>query len=258
MALANPLLRLVTDFVKLSRLSELSVPVIAGPLKPGWWTLYPFTSYWRGTHERDVVREIEAWLPKAGESAWDVGAHFGFYTVILARRVGIGGQVAAFEPDTSAYRKLERHVQINHLAHVRTFPFAASAAPGIRFLFQSDGRGAATSHLAYPGEHHDLTTPGSWIPTTTLDELVSRNIIREPDFIKIDAEGHGGQVLQGAARAISARTPKIFMSFHCPEEIDVARSQLGGMGYRGIFPDGSVAGWDRIHGREVLFLPGES
>jgi len=246
---------LLGKIVKISRLSEMRIPVVSGPLSPGWWTFFPFTSYWRGTHERTTLAGLLPWMPGRGESAWDIGAHFGFYSVILARAVGSGGHVAAFEPDRESFRKLKRHIHLNHLKQIEAFPFAASRESGVRFLIQTEGRGATTSHLPYLGEEHDQSTPGTWVSAVDLDDLTAHGMIEEPDFIKIDAEGHGADVLEGALSSIRMKEPIIVMSFHCPEEIAAARSILGGLGYLGCSFDAQPIDWESFHGRDILLLP---
>ncbi|MSU65186.1 MAG: hypothetical protein EXS38_03585 [Opitutus sp.] len=47
-----------------------------------------------------------------GWTCWDLGAHFGLYSVGLARRVGPAGQVAAFEPNPISFARLQRHRDI--------------------------------------------------------------------------------------------------------------------------------------------------
>ena len=45
-----------------------------------------------------------------GDTFIDVGANFGYYTVIASKLVGEPGQVTAFEPDPVSFRLLGRNV----------------------------------------------------------------------------------------------------------------------------------------------------
>jgi hypothetical protein len=92
------------------------------------WTLYPWTSYWRGTHEPAVQ---EALLALGGGdirgwNCWDLGAHFGLYSIGLAQRVGPMGQVAAFEPNPLSYARLHRHARMNRFDWLKTYQAAVS------------------------------------------------------------------------------------------------------------------------------------
>src|SRR5205085_1089961 len=80
-------------------LGRWPVRVRSGIARGARWTLYPASAYWRGTHE-PVLQSTLVALADAGIegwSCWDLGAHFGLYSVGLARHVGPKGQVAAFE-----------------------------------------------------------------------------------------------------------------------------------------------------------------
>lgn len=57
----------------------------------------------------------------SGWNCWDLGAHFGLYSVALALRVGPEGQVAAFEPNPVSFARLERHRRMNGLDRLKTY-----------------------------------------------------------------------------------------------------------------------------------------
>src|SRR6185437_12586324 len=51
------------------------------------------------------------------------------------------------------------------------------------------------------------------VPSVTLDGAAER-LGRMPDFVKVDTEGHEGQVLRGAARILAAGTAGWLIEFH--------------------------------------------
>ena len=87
-------------FLNATGLARSPVRVRHGIAAGARWPLYPWTSYWRGTHEP----ALQACLMGLGNgdltgwSCWDLGAHFGLYSVGLALGVGPTGEVAGFEP----------------------------------------------------------------------------------------------------------------------------------------------------------------
>ena len=218
-----------------------------GYLRGGRWTLWPHSAYWRGHYEPDVQAALAQYGPAEGGSAWDLGAHFGFYTLWLGRAVGPAGLVCAFEPDRVSFTRLRRHVAMNHLAQVHLYPLAASDSGGERRLIQSGGAGATTSHLPYHGEIA-AGGPATTVPTVALDDLAARDHLLPPQFIKIDIEGHAAFALRGALRVIAAHHPRILVSLHSPDEADGVRDVLQPHGYSAKAFDGTPVSW-----RETLF-----
>jgi FkbM family methyltransferase len=248
------LLQRVLGFV-LGRTGLERMPVrVRGGLAAGAaWTLYPWTSYWRGTHEPAVQAALLGLGDLTGWACWDVGAHYGIYSIGLARRVGPGGQVAAFEPNAQSYRRLERHARMNRLPWLKTFPLAASDRTGAADLHGPPG--TTFTHLAYEGEEPAATSRPMAVATARLDELLARGEIRPPDLIKIDVEGHGHRVLAGMGSALAAHRPILAVAFHSPQEVRGIRALLDPLGYDATEMGGRPGGRSDWIGGDYLFVP---
>ena len=244
--------RAVGQFLRLTRLEYLPVRVRRGLPAGARWTLYPWTSYWRGGYEPEVEKAIIGLGDLTGQVCWDLGAHYGYYSVGLALRTGPTGQVAAFEPFPASFARLERHRQMNDLGWLRAFPFAVSDTGGESRLITSGGE--TVNHLAYDGEVPTAATPTIGIRTARLDDLVAAGEIRAPDFIKVDVEGHGHRALAGAIQTLRAKRPVILMGFHSGMEVAGAEALLGPLGYK-FTPVGRNNPPDRV-GADYLILPG--
>lgn len=208
------------------------VLVLAGPARFSWWTLYPYSSYWRrGGHEPEIELALRLAGVQAGDTAWDMGAHYGIHTLGFARRVGPHGQVVAFEPDPASFRRLRLHLRMNRLRNVVAFEAAASDRPLEQTLVVNQGSGATTSHLPYPGEQLDANSHTLKIKCVRPDDLVATGHIRPPQLIKLDVEGHGGEALAGARLAIETSRPVIVASTHSPQEVAAIRTVLEPLGY---------------------------
>lgn len=230
----------------LAGLGHLPVLATAGLLRGAWWTAYPCSAYWRGTHEPATQLAFRRLLPAGGEAAWDLGAHFGFYTVALARAVGATGEVAAFEPSPASYRKLVRHVALNRLRQVRCFPAAVSNLDSERQFVQNQGSTAATAHLPYPGEVVAAGENCCTVRTCRLDDLVETGRLRPPSFVKLDVEGHGKEALCGARRTITKARPVMLLSIHSPQELAGIRSHLEEIGYAPESLEGRPVAWSAV------------
>jgi len=206
----------------------------AGLGKGARWTLFPWTSYWRGTHEPAFCHAIEqlGGGDIKGWNCWDLGAHFGYYSVPLAIRVGPSGQVASFEPNPESFRKLERHRQLNHLGWMRTYPWAASDHTGCGKLLTYGDLGSTSTHLSYENEVETEASAPVAIRTIRIDELVDSGELRLPQFVKIDVEGHGYRALEGMRRSITLARPTLIIAFHSAEEVAGVLGILEPLGYR--------------------------
>lgn len=215
-----------------SFLQYCPVPVLKGPARGKWWTLYPYSAYWRlGGHEPEMDAAIDAAGDLRGKVAWDMGAHFGIYSLVLACLVGDRGQVAAFEPDSVSYSRLEKHMAMNQADNVVTFNAAASDVSGESFIVVDTGAGSTTSHLLYQGEQTDESTKTQRIECLRADDLVEAGRIKCPDLIKLDVEGHGAQALQGGAKSIASSLPCVVASTHSSQEVEGIRRVLEPLGY---------------------------
>jgi len=213
-------------------LHTLPVPVLRGPVRGCWWTLYPYSSYWRtGGHEPCVDHALGVVGDLRGKTVWDCGAHFGIYSLRFSRQVQDTGQVAAFEPDPVSFARLQKHLRMNRCRNVVAVPAAASDTPGSMQMVVTGALGSTTSHLPYPGEHVTAATRTQTIRRVLADDLVDEGRIRDADLIKLDVEGHGGEALRGAARSIARSRPVVLAAMHSPQEVEAVRDALEPAGY---------------------------
>lgn len=220
------------------------------------WTLFPWSSYWRGTHEPEV-QEVLARLGNGrieGWNCWDLGAHFGLYSVGLARRVGPGGQVAAFEPNPLSFQRLARHRRMNRLSWLKIYPFAASASSGEAELFTYGDLGSTTTHLPHDGEARTDDIAPVVVRKVRLDDLVANGELRLPQFVKIDVEGHGHRALAGMRKTLAATRPLIVAALHTPDEIQGMQAELEPFGYSWLRLDGTPAATIQS-GKDYLLTP---
>ncbi len=243
----------VGGVLRATGLQHLPVRVRRGLPAGARWTLYPWTSYWRGGYEPDVERAILSLGELRGKTCWDLGAHFGYYSIGLALRTGPSGQVVAVEPLQANYARLERHRRMNDLTWLKTYQCAASDVAGEAEFFSDLSQGDTTVHLAYDGETRTAATKTIPVRTVRLDDLVSGGEIRPPDFIKVDVEGHGHHALGGALETIRQHRPVIVMGFHSPQEVAGTEVLLKPLGYQ-FSPTSATSPADRI-GADYLLQP---
>lgn len=129
---------------------------------------------------------------------FDVGANWGWYSLLIASRPSFTGTVHAFEPFPATFRDLDSVVRQAGLDKVITcHDIALAERNGESSMAFSDG---VQSGLARLGE-----SGGTKVAMARLDGLG----LPAPDVIKIDAEDHELEVLQGAAAVIGSARPFI-------------------------------------------------
>ncbi|MFH1404360.1 MAG: FkbM family methyltransferase [Candidatus Altiarchaeota archaeon] len=145
---------------------------------------------------------------KSGMTFLDVGAHFGFYTLLASRMVGDGGHVHSFEPTPSSFEILESNVK-DH-SNVVALNLALYSHTG-KLSFKDYGitYSAFNSHY-YPRVLYNPPPPVTEyeVQAVRLDEYLCEKAIR-PDFIKIDAESSEYDILKGGCDTIEEHRPII-------------------------------------------------
>lgn len=155
-------------------------------------------------------KEMEFWRSwlKPGMTVIDVGANVGVYTFSAAERVGEKGCVLAVEPFSGCVRCLQETCRTNQLSWVKVCAGAAS-----------DRNGTAQLALHTASEINEVVSsnvaatmnPGTFEEVTcfTLDTLIEQENVSQVDFLKIDAEGHELQVLEGSKQLLAKFSPII-------------------------------------------------
>lgn len=162
-----------------------------------------------------------------GELAVDVGASYGVYTMAMGAAVGPSGRVWSFEPTPDVFGLLEQSVSLNEFAHVHPERLAVSDRVG-EGRFSTGERSEFNRLSVVPG------SVGVPVPIETLDSLSHRHGFRNPDFVKIDVEGHAEQVLRGAEQFLRDASPLVMFEVKLESgelELNLAR-RFEAAGYR--------------------------
>ena len=170
-------------------------------------------------------------LLRPGQHVIDIGANYGVYALSMARAVGPAGRVWAFEPASATADLLAAGIAANGFGHVSLERSALSSASGSAHLaLHSDPEMNALVRGAQPG---GLTES---VPVTTLDECLESRGWRDIEFVKIDAEGEEGAILEGGARFFARESPLVQYEVKAGRDLHLelvaAFSALGYASYR--------------------------
>jgi FkbM family methyltransferase len=180
--------------------------VLAGYRMRVDWTKHRCFAY--GTWEPEVVAAITKNV-SPGMTALDIGAHAGFYAILLSKLVGPDGQVVAFEPLPANFRFLQENVALNGIHNIRIQREAVGKSSGELDFEIPDAR-----EFVVAGPLADEDPRGSMtVPVVSLDDFVFNNGLRV-DVIKIDAEGAEGDILLGGRRTLETFHPALLVELH--------------------------------------------
>jgi FkbM family methyltransferase len=148
--------------------------------------------------------EVFAQLVRPGDVVVEVGANIGAHTVYLAKLVGRGGAVLAFEPQRVIHQLLCANLGLNELFHVRAYHGAVGREAGrIRVppLDYSEANNFGGLELADGGAN------GEVVQLWRLDDFALPAL----RLLKADVEGMEIDVLEGARRTIAQHRPVIYV-----------------------------------------------
>jgi FkbM family methyltransferase len=152
-----------------------------------------------GVEFHDRIRNL------SGRVAVDIGANIGSYTIPLAKRFQ---GVTSFEPSHKYCRVLRLNIALNNLENVSVYEMALSDLAGMMPLYDRHGGSTSLDPSLY-GLRYDKV---SRVRTARLDDFLSR--FARLDFMKVDAEGLEGRILNGGSLLISSLKPIIAMEVH--------------------------------------------
>lgn len=174
--------------------------------------------YMLGLYEGDTVRLLLSKL-QPGDTFYDVGGHFGQYSVSAGLKVGNTGKVVTFEPGPIQRQYLETNKELNGLTQQTIVAAALSDHQGELGLHVPSLVDIGKSQLVDPSTDSGAIK----VPITTLDLYCEENGIDRIDVMKVDVEGAELGVFRGASRVLHSVRPKAIFY----ESVDVLCEAFG-------------------------------
>ena len=176
--------------------------------------------FFLGEYERAVTDVISS-VVQIEDVCLDVGANFGWYTILL-NQICRSGEVHAFEPMPGVFGELKRNWELaGEPANVRLNNVALGDEAKIIDIHQFANLPSGFSSFATAGKAVQETFS---VPMTTLNSYLIENNVRDVDFMKIDIEGAELMFLKGATKLFEQKTPPVIMA-------EMALATTDGFGY---------------------------
>jgi FkbM family methyltransferase len=151
---------------------------------------------------------------RPGMVAIDVGANFGYFTILLAALVGPSGHVHAVEPAPNAAAMLRRSLELNGFqSNTSVIEAAAGASEGATSLLYVPDREPKNAQIVASPEAVDAGGGRlHQVAQHRIDALAEG--VGRVDFVKIDAEGAEEQIIDGMLAILRRDKPHLVLEFN--------------------------------------------
>lgn len=151
---------------------------------------------------------------KPGMRVLDIGANFGYYSLLMSDLVQHTGKLFAFEPNANIAELARRSLSVNGFAdrsEVLEVALSNASAPAQSFYIP---HGEPKNARFESDASEELRAHGRFVevPVTSIDELADR--LGRVDFVKIDTEGAEGGILGGMVNLIRNQKPKLVVELN--------------------------------------------
>ena len=164
--------------------------------------------------------EWEMWITKAmfrllrpGMNCVDLGTNFGWYTLLMADRVGPHGHVIGVDANDRMVELCRKSLAINGFSERCDVHHSAVSDHSGQITFNTlksyMGAGSVKNLTGAAEQFHDQSVPHT-VPCLTLDSLVRG---RKIDFMKIDCEGAEPGIIRRADATLKSTSLQIFMEY---------------------------------------------
>jgi len=189
------------DGFKIKKGRTTRLPILTGEIEPS---------------QTELMKKIV----KPGMIVFDLGANFGWFSLVLSKLVGSSGRVYTFEADPTLIDILKENIELNNLSNISIQPMAVSNKEGV-------SKFSINKSYDTRNQLDSISNSGNTINVEiiSLDEFCKKEKIKKVDFIKMDIEGSEPKALEGMKKIISDNPQlKIITEFNQNAMHDVGAS----------------------------------
>ncbi|MDX3640008.1 FkbM family methyltransferase [Streptomyces sp. MB09-02B] len=162
------------------------------------------TGRWEQDEEEALRKHVTP-----GSTVLDIGAHVGYFSLLMSALVQPRGRVIAVEADAWNHQLLVQNVIRNSASNVVPVFAAAGAESGIGHLRRDKDHNT--------GDHRVLDSACEWshpVPVIALDDILDD--VPDIAFAKIDLQGADHLAILGMARTLRRCRPRMLVEFWPP------------------------------------------
>ena len=155
-----------------------------------------------------------------GMSFVDVGANWGYFTLLAAHLVGRGGRVISLEPDPRLFPILIDNLTRNQLDQANAVYLAAADTRGVLSLagYSENGGNFGVSRVIAKQPSEDRCFQ---VPSNSLDSVLDEQRIDSVDLMKLDIEGSEAMAVKGMSNCLATKRIKhLLLELHPQQLLD--------------------------------------
>ena len=174
---------------------------------------------------------------KEGHTFLDIGAHFGYFTLMASALVGDKGTVTAIEPARGSFDLLKTNVagKENISVHHRAVSDVSGEVSFFEFpVLYSEYNTLNAEQFKDSAWIRNHPPVKNTVQSVTIDGFLQANNLL-PDMIKMDIEGAEIQAINGGMSTWNNTSPVVIMEYLLDSENDThdkAATKLGDCGYK--------------------------
>lgn len=182
-----------------------------------------------GYFDLPVSRALLTYVEE-GATVIDIGAHFGFFTLLSSWLAGPSGRIISVEAMPSTFDRLARNIAENSAHANVSIHRVAAYSEETELEFQDFGAVHSSLNSAFEARG-TLAEQGAraskvLVPAVPMDLLLSAERIDRVDVVKIDAESSESFVLRGLSETVARHKPKLVVEVSDVRPAEQAQTRL--------------------------------
>lgn len=160
------------------------------------------------------IQDLIVKYARPGATVLDIGSYIGTHCLVLARAVGEGGKVFAFDPSAEAMAQLQRNLYLNNVHNVTAIQKALGAENSQGFIGELSPNNAGANVACTMQDIAkgnllcgEIANRAKAFEMVRLDDLGIEHVT----LAKIDVEGHELEVLRGARETFTRDKPVLIV-----------------------------------------------
>ncbi|MBI3235889.1 MAG: FkbM family methyltransferase [Bacteroidetes bacterium] len=165
----------------------------------------------RGLESRLLKETIEEFKGRNDLTILDIGASFGFLTMVWSKTIASQGKIYSFEPHPFLFDILNKNINDNSISNICSpFQYLVGDSNSVETLKLM---GFTSNKYALSGK---TVSEEIQVKQVTIDDFIDCQKVEEIDLIKIDVDGSELQVLKGMRKLLKMQSPLLVVETSQP------------------------------------------